>query len=237
MMKPGFFLAAAILGTVTIPAFAQDANAPGLGEVVVTGSRTSARYAQQDRPVVGLRRQADAAVVQLSIASDARDEGVRKREIHTILLAALDRAAAAGVELVTGSFELVPVTRATYQDLPLVSAGRVDTSQVNLMIKVKLAGSTTAAEQRLDAFIKSVPRTGRGTIDKAGVLTLTIVNPDQYRDAIVTLVAENARHYAAMFGPDYAVQVSGVDGQVSWSQVSGTDVFLYVPYRYVIVPK
>jgi len=237
MMKPAFFLAVAILGAVAFPAFAQDANAPGLGEVVITGNRLSARYAQQDRPVVGLRRQADSAVLQLSIASDSRDEATRKREIHTILLAALDRAAAAGVEMVTGSFELVPVTRANYQELPLVSAGRVDTSQANVMIKVKLAGSVVAAEQRLDAFIKSVPRTGRGTIDKTGALALTIVNPDQYRDAIVTLVADNARHYAAIFGPDYAVQVTGIDGQVLWSQVSGTDVFLYVPYRYTILPK
>lgn len=236
-MRPALFLAAAILGVAATPALAQDANAPGLGEVVVTSNRLNARFAQQDRPVVGLRRQADSAVLQLAIASDSRDEAVRKREIHTILLAALDRAAAAGVELVTGGFELVPVTKANYQDLPLGSAGRVDTSQANLMVKVKLAGSITVAEQRLDAFIKSVPRTGRGTIDKTGVLTLTIVNPDQYRDAIVTLVAENARHYAAIFGPDYAVQVSGVDGQVFWSQVSGTDVFLYVPYHYTIVPK
>jgi len=236
-MNPRLFLAATVLATATVPAFAQNAGTPGLGEVVVTGNRLNARYAQQDRPVVGLRRQADAAVLQLSIASDSRDPETRKREIHAILLAALDRAAAAGLDLVTGGFELTPVTKASYQDLPLVSAGRVDTSQATLMVKVKLAGSITVAEQRLDAFIKSVPRTGRGTIDKAGGLSLTIVNPDQYRDAIVQLVADNARHYAAMFGPDYAVQASGVDGQVSWSQVSGTDVFLYVPYRYTIVPK
>jgi len=240
-MDPRLFLATALLATAaataTVPVFAQNAGTPGLGEVVVTGNRLNARYAQQDRPVVGLRRQADAVVLQLSIASDSRDPETRKREIHAILLAALDRAAAAGLDLVTGGFELTPVTKASYQDLPLVSAGRVDTSQATLMVKVKLAGSITAAEQRLDAFIKSVPRTGRGTIDKVGGLSLTIVNPDQYRDAIVQLVADNARHYAAMFGPDYAVQASGVDGQVSWSQVSGTDVFLYVPYRYTIVPK
>ena len=240
-MNPRLFLATALLATAaataTVPVFAQNAGTPGLGEVVVTGNRLNARYAQQDRPVVGLRRQADAAVLQLSIASDSRDPETRKREIHAILLAALDRAAAAGLDLVTGGFELTPVTKASYQDLPLVSAGRVDTSQATLMAKVRLAGSITAAEQRLDAFIKSVPRTGRGTIDKVGGLSLTIVNPDQYRDAIVQLVADNARHYAAMFGPDYAVQASGVDGQVSWSQVSGTDVFLYVPYRYTIVPK
>lgn len=236
-MKAVFLLAAAILSAASVPAMGQEANAPALGEVVVTANRLNARYAQQDRPVVGLRRQADSAALQISISSDARDEAVRKREIHAMLLSALDRAATAGVELVIGSFELTPVTRANYQDLPFFSAGRVDTSKVDLMIKVRLAGSTATAQQRLDAFIKSVPGSGRGVIDKTGALTLTIVNPDQYRDAIVKLVAEHARHHAAMFGSDYAVQVSGVDGQVFWSQVSGTDVFLYVPYRYTIVPK
>jgi hypothetical protein len=119
----------------------------------------------------------------------------------------------------------------------MLPAGRVDTSQVRLMLKAKLAGSATAAEQKLAAFIKSVPSTGRGAIERAGVLTLTIVNPDQYRDAIVKLVADSARHQAAAFGPDYAVQVTGIDGQVSWSQVSSTEVFLYLPYRFTIVPK
>jgi hypothetical protein len=105
------------------------------------------------------------------------------------------------------------------------------------MIKVKLAGSTVAAEQKFVAFVKSVPVTGRGAIDKTGSLTLTIINPDQYRDTIVKMVADHARSYAAYFGPDYAVQINGIDGQVSWSQVSGTEVFLYMPYRYTIVPK
>jgi hypothetical protein len=176
-------------------------------------------------------------VLQISVSSDAREEAVRKREIHTMLLAALDRAAAAGVELVTGNFELIPVTKASYQELPLFSAGRVDTSQANVMLKVRLAGSTTAAQQRLDGFIKGIPRNGRGAIDKSGTLTLTIVNPDQYREAIVRLVADDARRYAGLFGTDYAVRVEGIDAQISWSQVSGSDVFLYVPYHYTIVPK
>ena len=154
-----------------------------------------------------------------------------------MLLAAIDRAAGAGVELVTGSFELVPVTGANYQELPFAWAGRVDTSKVDVMAKVRLAGSTVSAMQRIDAFVKALPRNGRGAIDKSGGLTLTIINPDQYRDAIVKLVAEDARSRATIFGPEYAVQVTGIDGQIFWSQVSGTDVFLYIPYRYTIVPK
>jgi hypothetical protein len=197
----------------------------------------NARYAQQDRPVVGLRRQADSAVMTISISSDSREGTERTKEIHTMLLAAMDRAATSGVELVTGNFELIPVTKANYKELPLDYGGRVDTSKVDIMVKAKLAGSTVAAEKRIDDFVKGIPKSGRGAVDKASGLTLTIINPDQYRQAIVQLVAQDAREQAAVFGTDYAVQVNGIDGQLFWSQVSGTEVFLYIPYRYTIVPK
>lgn len=235
-MIPAILLAAAALGLAVTPAHAQDAK-PGLGEVLVTANRQNAPFAWQDRPVVGLRRQADSAVVQVSFSSDARDAAVRKREIHAMLAAALDRAAGAGVELVTGGFDLTPVSKAGYQSLPLFSAGRVDTSQATLLVKVRLAGSIAAAGQRIDAFVKAIPRSGRGAVDRTGSLTLTIVDPDQYRDAIAKAVADDARRHAALFGPDYAVQVTGIDGQVVWSQVSATEVFLHLPYRYTIVPK
>jgi hypothetical protein len=235
-MRPAYFLAAAILAT-TAPLLAQNANAPALGEIIVTANRMNAGYAQENRPVVGLRRQADSAVMMISISSDSRDETTRKKEIHTMLLAAMDRASGAGVELVTGNFELRPVTRSNYQELPFNWAGRPDTSKVDIMVKVRLAGSTVAATERIDSFVKAIPRNGRGAVDKSGGLTLTIINPDQYREAIIKLVAEDARRQAAIFGADYAVQVSGIDGQLFWSQVSGTEVFLYIPYRYTIVPK
>jgi hypothetical protein len=236
-MKRSYPFLAASLAVIAVPASAQNAKAPALGEVIVTGNRLNAGYAQENRPVIGLRREADSAVRMISFSSDSRDEATRKKEIHTMLAAAMDRAAAAGVELVVGNFELTPVTKANYQELPLVWAGRVDTSKADVMVKVKLAGSTTSAEQRIDAFVKNLSRSGRGAIDATGGLTLTIINPDQYRDAIVKLVAEDARSRAAIFGPDYAVQVSGIDGQIFWSQISGTDVFLYIPYRYTVVPK
>jgi hypothetical protein len=236
-MKAAYFLAATALTIAAVPLAAQEANVPALGEVVVTANRLNARYAQQDRPVIGLRRKADSGVTVVAFTSDSRDAETRKREIQTMMRAAIDRAAAAGIELVTGSFELEPVTAANYQALALVPADRPDTSKVNVMFKARLTGSADAAIQQIAAFVKSVPRTGRGTVDSYGGFTLTIVNPDQYRSAIVKQVAENARAQAAMFGPDYAVQVSGIDGQVFWSQVSGTEVFLYVPYRFSIVPK
>jgi hypothetical protein len=236
-MKASRALAVAAIAWASPPALAQQPEAAGLGEVVVTATRGNIRYFQQDRPVVGLRRAADAAAMPLAISSDTREEAIRKREIHTALLAAIDRAAAGGLELVSGTVQLDPITRANYQELPFQWAGRVDTSKIDLMVKVRLAGSATAAEKRLVDFIKAVPRSGRAAVEKTGAMTLTIVDPDQYRDAIVQLVAQDARHNAGIFGPDFTFNIGGIDGPVSWSQVSSTDVFLSLPYRYTIVPK
>lgn len=236
-MKASSALAVALIALASPPLLAQQPEAAGLGEVVVTATRMNIRYFQENRPVVGLRRAADSAAMPLAISSDARDEATRKREIHTALLAAIDRAAANGLELVSGTVQLNPITRTNYQELPFQWAGRVDTSKVDLMVKVRLAGSAAAAEKRLVDFIKAVPRSGRAAVDKTGAMTLTIVDPDQYRDAIVQLVAQDAKHNAAIFGPEFTFNISGIDGAVSWSQVSSTDVFLSVPYRYTIVPK
>ena len=50
-------------------------------------------------------------------------------------------------------------------------------------------------------------------------------------------MAEDAKHSAALFGPDFTLNITGIDGQVAWSQISSTEVFLYILYRYTIVPK
>lgn len=240
-MRFRYLLATALLATAAAPAFAQSGtlsgSAPELGEVLVSSNRQNAPFAQQERPVIGVRRQADSVVSYIAFTSDSRDALTREREIHTMMLAAIDRAGAAGIELVSGSFVLQPVTKANYLTLPMMNAGRIDTSKVDVMVKAKLTGSTAAAIDRFNAFSKTLPRSGRGTVDFLGALNLTIINPDQYRDAIIKLVAEDARKQAAVFGPDYAVQASGIDGQVGWSQISPTEVFLTLPYHYTIIPK
>lgn len=233
---PAIFATAATL-LCAQPASAQPAPTPGLGEVLVTANRQNAPYAQQDRPVVGLRRTADSVVMPLVISSDTREEATRKQEIYTVLLAAKDRAAAAGFELVFGNFRVVPVTAENYKSLPLEWAGRVDTSKVQLLVKATLQGSASATQERLLAFVKSLRGSGRGTVETPGGITLVVNNPDQYRDAIVQLVAADARHNAGIFGAEFTFNIIGIDGQIAWSQVSPTDVFLYIPYRYTIIPK
>lgn len=139
----GYLLGAALLAG-TMPAAAQD-NSNIQGEVVVTAQRASADYLSDEQTVVGLRRTADSAIQGVKFTSDSRDEDMRKREIHAMLEAAIRRAEGAGVELVTGEFELSKVTLANYKDLAFARGMRPDTSEIGLFVKAGLAGSVGSA--------------------------------------------------------------------------------------------
>src|SRR3990167_1314497 len=189
------------------------------GEVVVTGQRASADYLSDEQTVVGLRRPADSAIQPVKFTSDSRG------------------ADAAGVEIVTGEFELTRVTLANYRDLAFRGGARPDTSEIAVYVKAKLGGSVGSAQSRIDNFVKAVPAEGRALMERRGALTLTIINPDQYRPEIVKLVAAEALKTAGAFGADYGVEVAGLNEQLIWAQASATEVFLYIPYRFTVRPK
>jgi hypothetical protein len=246
------------LALLASPLLAQDDSAGG-GEIVVTGMRNSlsgpATVIQQP-PVIGLKRMADSAVRTIEIVSDSREEGMRKREVQAMLLDAIDRAKRDGFSLVIGQFELIEVTRANWQDQFPALAGKVDsaeddddddenntqatfeddgrTATVRLKVKTKLDGSIGNAQQKINGFVKSVPATGRSQIAQKGELALTIINPEQYRDEIYRRIAAGSKHAITFYGPEYGLEVTGLDGSIAWKQVSNTEVFLYIPYGFSI---
>jgi hypothetical protein len=228
--------AALTAAVLSAPAIAQD----DMGEVIVTAQRSDSSYYSDEKTVIGLRRPADNAVQQVWIVSDSRDADMRCKEVLSMLDAAMARAGAAGVSLVDGDFELKPIARADYSCKSMGGAGRADTSQISFYVKAPVVmGATggTAPEKRIAAYVKSVPVNGRSLMETRGGLTLTIINPDQYRDEVVQLVAEQSLRYAGYFGPDYGVEVGGLNEELSWIQVSETEVFLYIPYRFTVRPK
>lgn len=239
------------------PALSQDS---GEGEIIVTGTRISGPTAVavvEQRPVIGLKRQADSAVRRIEIVSDSREADLRQREVQAMLLAALDRAQREGMSLVTGHYEVVEVTRDNWRDAFPALAGRPaededdddddeddkpepgfeddgSTATVRLLVKTRLEGSIASAQQKITAFVKAVPATGRSQIEQKGGLALTIINPDQYRDEIYRLVAAGAKHAASFYGEDYSVTVTGLNRDVGWAQVSNTEIFLYIPYSFTV---
>lgn len=231
--------------------------------VTATAIRDGVGSVPEKPPVVGLRRQADSALRRIEIVSDSRTEDMRKSEVQAMLLAAIDRARTHGLSLVTGNYEVIEVTRESWRNQfpalaakPNSSAQEDDededdeddedakpkpafeddgsTATIRLMVKTKLAGSIADAQGKIGAFVKGVPATGRSQIAQKGEIALTIVNPDQYRDEVYKRVATAARHAATFYGADYGAQVTGLDRALAWKQVSNTEVFLYVPYSFVV---
>jgi hypothetical protein len=235
-MKIQLILTAALLAFTALPASAQEAEAPNGGDYLA-GADVRNSNPGANRPVIGLRRKADFIVVPVSFISDSRDALVRKNEVNTMLATALDRAAAAGLELGAGAPILQPLTKANYQNLPVQWAGREDTSKVDILVKVPLSTTVLEVDKRIDSFIKALPREGRGTIIKSAGRQVAIRNPEQYRGAIVGLIAEDVRRNAAVFGPDYRGSIDGIDKPVLWVQTNDTDVFLYLPYSYRIIAR
>lgn len=226
-------LAAALVPTVT---YAQD---EGAAEVIVSAMRRDADDYSADMPAVGLRRTADFAIQEVTIAGDTRDAGQRADEIYAMLANAIAGASKAGVQLAFGERVVQAVTLKNYRDLSLERDNRPDSQQLKFLVKSPLAAGTDAAsaQARINAFIKAVKPVGRALMEASGDLTLSVVAPDQYRGAIADAIAADARTLSARFGPDYAVEVEGLNRPVEWARAGLSEVLLYIPYKLVIVPK
>lgn len=243
MRKLGFGILA-LVAVWAAPAVSQDdeesiADLSG-AEVVVTASRREADGYNVLIPVIGLRRLADFAVQEVAIVGDTREAVKRNAEIYAMLENAIELAQKrGGIELATGELIVEPLTKANYEDLALGSDGRPDTGRASFLVKVRLTDGATAkaAIERIAAFIKDVPTVGRAEMRASGDLTLSLVKPDQYRGAVADLIAADARDMAGRIGEGYAVDVRGLDRPVEWTRASLTEVFLYLPYGYSVVPK
>ncbi|HEY0625013.1 TonB-dependent receptor [Sphingomonas sp.] len=231
-------LVALVLTANAAPAFAQ--------EVIVTTSRRApgnfGTYAVDlaviptQRSVISLKRSADYVVQTVWLAGDTREAAKRTEELEATLRNAIDGAGKAGVEIALGDYVVQPLTLTNYKSLSYIGDGRPDTSRATFLVKVRLTPgmSLAAAKAQIAKFVESVAKTGRTTLAVSGEPTLSVVNPDQYRGAIVDLIAADATVQAAKFGATYGVDVSGLDRPVEWARAGATEVFLFLPATYVV---
>ncbi len=174
------------------------------------------------------------------VNSDSREATLRREEVDAVLKAMIERAEARGITLVAGEYTLAPLTLESMGDLLTYGrGGRPDTTRVRLYARLPVGGAFKGSEEvdeKVDAFTKAVPVTGRGYIS-SGDTELAIDDPDQYRGAVVRAIASEAKSYAAMFGNDYGIEIRGLDSELYFKQASQTEVFLYIEHSFVIAPK
>jgi hypothetical protein len=220
------------------PAFAQGE------EIIVTASRYQERYESVAPPHVSIIRRADFVVATLTIESDTRDLGGRRNELAQTLgeLARRGRDGAVSVALLeesedeAGETRVKPYTAEAAQAL-IRNGARPDTSRVSVLLRTRVQANDTldAVEGRLDAFVRSLPKPGRITLllDDPG---LTITDPGQYRGAIMTAIATDAKRITEALGPGYGVRLSGVESRIAWRRSSDLELMLYIPHSLVIEP-
>jgi hypothetical protein len=211
-------------------------------EIVVTASRVRGVVdAAPSMPAVTLRRTADFAVQRVKLTGDTREAARRRDEIYAMIRGAIDLQGKYGIELSTGTLVVEPLTIANYRDLPLQKDDddRADTETTTFLVKTRLAPGmdAKAALDRITKFVAAVPSVGRAELKAEGDMTLSVVKPEQYRGAIVDLIAADALANATKFGSDYGVEVRGLDRPVEWARASLTEVFLYLPSSYAVRPK
>jgi hypothetical protein len=224
--------------SVSIAAPPNSVQAVGAQEIIVTGMRRQMDNYDAQAPAVGLRKLADFAVQPVKVTGDTRDADLRHQEIYETIGRAIELANSYGVQLAFGDIVVEPLTLANYRSLTLDKDDRPDTNKVNLLVKAKLdSADARDATARIDKFLKAIKPVGRALIEPDDDMTLSVVAPDQYRSEIGKIVATDAAGMAAKFGPDYAVEVRGLNRPVEWSRASLTEVFLYIPYELVIRPK
>src|SRR5690242_13842003 len=116
---------ASLLMLLPAPAVAQ--NDVGSSEIIVTARRREADNYDDAIPVIGLRRTADFAIQEVTIAGDTRDAEKRKDEIYEMVRGAIQVAMRQGnIELATGEMVVEPLTLANYRNLTLVNDSRPD---------------------------------------------------------------------------------------------------------------
>src|ERR1044072_5187432 len=152
------------LFVIPVEAYAQELDQ---AEVVVTGNRRSDMDTfVESRPVVGLRRPADFAIIHVSVVGDTREMAARRAEIMAMVKSAVEIAPKFGVELATGSEVVEPLTLANYRNLTFFNDNRPDTDRINFLVKVSRGPDVggVCARARMSRLIKAAPANGRAEI-------------------------------------------------------------------------
>lgn len=194
-----------------------------------------------DLPNIQLPRRADNLVVSVRVVCDTRDAAERRREItETLRALGLAARADAGIELgLDSNGNVVAFDESMVPNISFFSDdGRPDTSAVTLVFKTPISATDTleASSERIRAFVKRVPRTGRSELRIMDDWEPTVISPDQYRPSILAAISTDASTTAGAFGPEYRVQVSGLSRQVTWRQAGPLDLMLYIPYQLSVTP-
>lgn len=230
----------ALLALAGPPALAKIGPTSGgrTDEIVVTAEKSISEYDARQTPHVTLIKRADNLITDVVVVCDTRDPTLRRAEMKETLramirVAAQDRAVTLGL-----GDDVVGVFDDTMLDAVIEPDAKIDTSRARVVIKTAVSATDTfdIAAARITAFIKRVPKAGRTEVLRDNDWNLTIVGPERNRDALIGLIAADAKTTVAQFGPGYGYALDGLQHPIAWYQEGPLDLALYITYKLEITP-
>jgi hypothetical protein len=241
-MRRAALVACLALSLWPLSALSQDGT--NVGELVVTAMRRdddSEQAAARKMPHVVVFRRADNLIVDLEVECDTRDQTDRVAELKATLRNVVSAAATDGsIELGVRDEDAGVVVPFHIEalDTMLSPGARTDTSKVTITVKTRIREADTfeTATGRIDAFIGKIRQVGRAQATRSDEWQMTILSPRQYRPQVLAAIGKDANDAAAAVGPDYRVELTGLERPIQWTRSGPLELALYIPYALTVRP-
>lgn len=216
--------------SVPVFAFAQ------MDEIIVTAQKR-----QEDGPGLFLEKRGDYLLLEVSIENDSRNFSTRTKEINIAVndfIAAAEKDSDITLSIIDESDFVRSLTEENFND-GLRSGPRPDTSIAYLKVKTQIpyeVKDSYRLANKLAVFVESIEEKGRTTISTYDEISVSVVNPYQYRTDVMKLVTDEVNNVTKALGPEYRVMLSGLDKKLKWVRSGDLNLAFYLPYTYDIIP-
>jgi len=204
-------------------------------EIIVTAMRRAAS------PGILLEKKGDFLLLQVQIENDSRGLDIRLSEISDTVDNIISAAKSdPSIELsIIGENDLVrPLSMESFQS-GIRGGNRPDTSVAYMKVKTKIPEQVEDSYKlatKLGEFVESIEEVGRTRVKSSNEVSVSVVNPYQYRKEVQKMVLDEINEVTSALGPDYRVVLSGIDGEVQWARSGDLNLAFYLPYEYFILP-
>lgn len=216
-----------------------------LDEIVVTGSRIvsdNSRNTVLASPGIFYERRGDFLLLEVRIENDSRDIGTRLAELNQTVESIISAAAQSPdivLSLIDDNNFVRPLSISSFKD-GIRGGRRPDTSVATLQVKTDIPDTVADSFElaaKLGKFVSELKEVGRTTITNSDDISVSVVNPYQYRQTVMQLVLDEIQQVKTTLGPDYRIVLRGLDKELSWVRSGALNLAFTLPYTYDVIPN
>ena len=187
-------------------------------------------------PPITIRKTADFLLLQVQVVNDTRDADKRREEIYGTIKGIV--AAAAKVKSLEISTREMTLTLQNYQVRLDEHSSKADTSTVELLFRLPLTPTddVAALTTQLRAFTGQVQVVGRSEVFP-GEIGISVKTPERFRYEVIGHIAEDVGKVRQLFNGSFELLVKGLDQRLQWRRVSISELEIYLPYSYDVLPN